>query len=90
MRCQPTRRLFGQCKAGEREIGEELDARKQKVPKQILGTKSQPGIAPTENVLAIRPNPETGERTLDALRSGLIPNWAKDEKIADKTISART
>jgi putative SOS response-associated peptidase YedK len=46
-------------------------------------------IAPTQNVLAIRRNPETGERTLDALRWGLIPNWAKDEKIAYKTINAR-
>jgi len=46
-------------------------------------------IAPTENVLAIRRHPETGERTLDPLRSGLIPYWAKDEKIAYKTINAR-
>jgi putative SOS response-associated peptidase YedK len=38
-------------------------------------------IAPTQNVFAIRRNPETGERTMDALRWGLIPNWAKDEKI---------
>jgi hypothetical protein len=45
-------------------------------------------IAPTQNVLAIRRNPETGERTLDALR-GLVPNWAKDEKIGYKTINAR-
>jgi putative SOS response-associated peptidase YedK len=29
-------------------------------------------IAPTQNVLAIRRNPETGERTLDALRWGLM------------------
>jgi putative SOS response-associated peptidase YedK len=46
-------------------------------------------LPPTQNVLAIRRNPETGERTLDALRWGLIPNWAKDEKIAYKTINAR-
>jgi putative SOS response-associated peptidase YedK len=46
-------------------------------------------IAPTQNVLAIRRHPESGERTLDALRWGLIPNWAKDEKIAYKTINAR-
>jgi putative SOS response-associated peptidase YedK len=38
-------------------------------------------IAPTQSVLAIRRNPETGKRTMDALRWGLIPNWAKDEKI---------
>jgi putative SOS response-associated peptidase YedK len=31
----------------------------------------------------------TGERSLDALRRGLIPNWAKDEKIAYKTIYGR-
>ena len=34
-------------------------------------------------------NPETKQRTLDALRWGLIPNWAKDPKIAYKTINAR-
>ena len=46
-------------------------------------------IAPTQDVLAIRLNPETKQRTLDALRWGLIPNWAKDPKIAYKTINAR-
>jgi putative SOS response-associated peptidase YedK len=46
-------------------------------------------IAPTQDVLAIRFNPETRQRTLDALRWGLIPNWAKDPKIAYKTINAR-
>jgi putative SOS response-associated peptidase YedK len=29
-------------------------------------------IAPTQNALAIRRHPETGERTMDALRWGLI------------------
>lgn len=37
-------------------------------------------IAPTQNVLAIRRNPETGERTLDALRWGLIPNGQKTKR----------
>jgi len=46
-------------------------------------------IAPTQNVLAIRLNPTTRQRTLDVLRWGLIPTWAKDEKIAYKTINAR-
>jgi putative SOS response-associated peptidase YedK len=46
-------------------------------------------IAPTQNVLAIRLNPTTKQRTLDVLRWGLIPTWAKDEKIAYKTINAR-
>jgi putative SOS response-associated peptidase YedK len=46
-------------------------------------------IAPSQNVLAIRFNPETRERTLDQLRWGLIPHWAKDQKIAYRTINAR-
>ena len=46
-------------------------------------------IAPTQDVLAIRFNPESKQRTLDALRWGLIPYWAKDPKIAYKTINAR-
>jgi putative SOS response-associated peptidase YedK len=46
-------------------------------------------IAPTQDILAIRYNPESKQRTLDALRWGLIPHWAKDPKIAYKTINAR-
>src|SRR5258705_10326048 len=46
-------------------------------------------IAPTQDVLAIRLHPETKHRTLDALRWGLIPNWAKDPKIMNKTINPR-
>jgi putative SOS response-associated peptidase YedK len=46
-------------------------------------------IAPTQDVLANRLHSETKQRTLDTLRWGLIPNWAKDPKIAYKTINAR-
>ena len=46
-------------------------------------------IAPSQDILAIRFNPETGERSLDQLRWGLIPHWAKDQKIAYRTINAR-
>ena len=46
-------------------------------------------FAPTEDVLAIQFNPESKQRTLDVLRCGLIPYWAKDPKIAYKTINAR-
>jgi putative SOS response-associated peptidase YedK len=47
-------------------------------------------IAPSQNVLAIRYNPQTKERSLDQLRWGLIPYWAKDSKLAYRTINART
>ena len=38
------------------------------------------------DVLAIRFNPATKQRTLDTLRWGLIPNWTKDPKIAYKRV----
>jgi len=46
-------------------------------------------IAPSQKVLTIRFNPETQARSLDALQWGLIPYWAKDPKIAYRTINVR-
>jgi len=46
-------------------------------------------IAPSQDVLAILYNPKTTQRSLDTLRWGLIPYWAKDPKIAYRTINAR-
>ena len=44
-------------------------------------------IAPTSNLLAVRS--AVGQRELVALHWGLIPSWAKDQKIASSTINAR-
>jgi putative SOS response-associated peptidase YedK len=46
-------------------------------------------IAPSQDVPAIRFRPKTGLRSLDTLRWGLVPYWAKDAKIGFKTINAR-
>jgi putative SOS response-associated peptidase YedK len=46
-------------------------------------------IAPTDPVLTVRFNQETKERSLDALRWGLVPHWAKDLKVGSKMINAR-
>ena len=49
-------------------------------------------IAASQKVFTIRFNPETRQRrrrSLDALQWGLIPYWAKDSKIAYRTINAR-
>jgi putative SOS response-associated peptidase YedK len=46
-------------------------------------------IAPTDPVLTVRFNPETKERTLDALRWGLVPHWANDLKLGSRMINAR-
>ena len=45
-------------------------------------------IAPTQDVLAIRLNVEGNQEAVQ-LRWGLIPFWAKEEKIAYSTINAR-
>jgi putative SOS response-associated peptidase YedK len=46
-------------------------------------------IAPTDPVLTVRSNPETKERSLDALRWGLVPHWAKDLNMRSRMINAR-
>src|SRR5438552_16190334 len=46
-------------------------------------------VAPTQDVLAVRFNPETSERNLDGLRWGLVPFWAKDIKIGYSLINAK-
>jgi putative SOS response-associated peptidase YedK len=46
-------------------------------------------IAPSQKVLTIRFNPESRERSLEALQWGLIPYWAKDPKVSYRTINAR-
>ncbi len=46
--------------------------------------------APSQDFLVGRRNYKTGETTLDLIRWGLIPSWAKDRKIAWKMINARS
>lgn len=46
-------------------------------------------VAPTQPVLAVRFNPATGQRSLDPLRWGLVPHWAKDLSIGARCINAR-
>ena len=46
-------------------------------------------IAPSQQVAAIRLNPEVAKRECVALRWGLIPSWAKDLKIGNQCINAK-
>ncbi len=45
--------------------------------------------APGQDYLIARAHPETENITLDLIRWGLLPSWAKDRKIAYKFINAR-
>ena len=62
----------------------------------LFGTGNPPpnirpryNVAPTDPVPVVRFNPETRERTLDVLRWGLVPYWAKDIKIGYTMINAK-
>jgi len=46
-------------------------------------------VAPSQNVLAVRLNPESGNPEAVRLRWGLVPSWADDLKIGYKLINAR-
>lgn len=46
-------------------------------------------VAPGQSIVTVRFNEKTQQRTLDDLRWGLIPFFAKDPKIAWRTINAR-
>jgi putative SOS response-associated peptidase YedK len=78
------------CGRHRRTIREEERGRIYRIP-----IPSQPdlpisyNIAPSQEILGIRLNPETKERGLDRLRWGLVRYWAKDEKVGFKTINAR-
>ncbi len=45
--------------------------------------------APSQELLVIRANQETGERSLDLIKWGLIPYWCKDVKGSRKPINAK-
>src|SRR5262245_48342101 len=46
-------------------------------------------IAPTQEIAAIKLDPDTGTRQLSLLRWGLVPSWADDPKIGYRMINAR-
>ena len=46
--------------------------------------------APTQDLAVVRFNPQTGSRSLDLLRWGLVPLWAKDLSFGPKCINARS
>src|SRR5260370_34623156 len=45
-------------------------------------------VAQTDNLPIVRYDPKMGSRTLDLIRWGLVPYWAKDIKIGFSTINA--
>jgi putative SOS response-associated peptidase YedK len=46
--------------------------------------------APSQELLVIRENHKTGQRSLDLLRCGLIPHWCEDPTGGRKPINAKS
>jgi len=46
-------------------------------------------VAPTDPLPVVRYDPKPGERSLDVLRWGLVPYWAKDLKVGFANINAK-
>jgi putative SOS response-associated peptidase YedK len=45
--------------------------------------------APSQELLVIRQNHKTGERSLDLIKWGLIPHWCQDPRGGRKPINAK-
>ena len=54
-----------------------------------LNLEPRYNIPPTENVAVVRAGKEGAGRTLDMLRWGLVPWWAKDLKVSFSNINAK-
>lgn len=55
----------------------------------IPNTPPRWNVAPTQDAMVVRFNPDTRTRHLDLLRWGLVPRWAKDAGIGSRLINAR-
>lgn len=64
-------------------------ARRFRTTNPLPNAEPRYNAAPTQEMLVIRFNPETGQRSLDPIRWGLIPHWAKDPAIGNRLINAR-
>jgi putative SOS response-associated peptidase YedK len=58
-----------------------------------VGSRNVPpryNAAPSQELLVIRQNHKTGERSLDMIKWGLIPYWCTDSKGGSKPINAKS
>src|SRR3954464_14886989 len=88
----PTHARLGRTMCGRAKL--EGDISQIKIAFRVLPDYPTPNFAPSWNVAStdslpvVRYDPRAGHRTLDLMRWGLIPYWAKDIKIGFSTINA--
>jgi putative SOS response-associated peptidase YedK len=59
-------------------------------PNAVPNAPPRYNAAPTDSLAVVRFNPQTRQRSLDLLRWGLVPLWAKDPSFGPKCINARS
>jgi putative SOS response-associated peptidase YedK len=59
-------------------------------PNPVPNAPPRYNAAPTDSLAVVRFNPQTRQRSLDLLRWGLVPLWAKDPSFGPKCINARS
>jgi putative SOS response-associated peptidase YedK len=79
----------GMCARGAQHSDPATIARRFSVDGPLPNLVARWNAAPTQEIGVIRRHPETGVRTLEPLRWGLVPSWSKDEKPGFSTINAR-
>jgi putative SOS response-associated peptidase YedK len=55
----------------------------------LPNSRARYNAAPTQDIAVVRHDPESKARTLDTLRWGLIPFWAKEAKVGYTMINAK-
>ncbi len=80
----------GMCGRGAQHSDPATIARRFSVTGPLPNLVQRWNAAPTQEIGVVRRHPETGVRSLDALRWGLVPSWSKDQKPGFNTINAKS
>jgi putative SOS response-associated peptidase YedK len=77
------------CARGAQHSDPERIARRFGVTAPLPNLRASWNVAPTQEIGVVRFDPRAKRRSLDLLKWGLVPHWAKGEKPAFNTINAK-
>ena len=77
------------CARGAQHSDPERIARRFGVTAPLPNLRASWNVAPTQEIGVVRLDPRAKRRSLDLLKWGLVPHWAKGEKPAFNTINAK-
>jgi putative SOS response-associated peptidase YedK len=77
------------CARGAQHSDPERIARRFGVTAPLPNLRATWNVAPTQEIGVVRLDPRAERRSLDLLKWGLVPHWAKGEKPAFNTINAK-